>query len=73
MSSEARKIFDDAQKLPNDQKAALVLQLLDTLGPDDPGVEDAWKEEIRKRLADLRSGVVQTVPWEEARKRIFAR
>jgi putative addiction module component (TIGR02574 family) len=73
MSSEARKIFDDARKLPNDQRAALVLQLLDTLGPDDPGVEEAWKDEVRNRLADLRSGAVQTVSWEEARKRIFAR
>jgi putative addiction module component (TIGR02574 family) len=73
MSSEIHKIFDDARKLPNEQRAALVLQLLDTLGRDDPGIEEAWKDEIRNRLEELRSGVVQTVPWEEARKRIFAR
>jgi putative addiction module component (TIGR02574 family) len=33
----------------------------------------AWKEEIRRRIADLKSGKAKTVPWEEVRKRIQAR
>lgn len=27
---------------------------------------DAWAEEIQKRIADIESGAVKPLPWEEA-------
>lgn len=33
----------------------------------------AWKEEIKRRIADLKSGKAKTVPWEEVRKRIHTK
>lgn len=39
-------------------------------GPPDPGADEAWSAEIQKRIADLDSGKVKTIPWEQARRRI---
>ena len=36
----------------------------------DEGVENAWDQEIARRIADLDSGKAKTVPWEEIRARI---
>jgi putative addiction module component (TIGR02574 family) len=48
--------------------------LIDTLDADaDEGVEDAWRAEIERRIADLDSGAVETVPWEELRARLYQR
>jgi len=38
--------------------------------PED--VEAAWSEEIQRRLAEVDAGEVKTIPWSEARRRIFA-
>jgi putative addiction module component (TIGR02574 family) len=37
------------------------------------GVEFAWRVEIERRMADLDSGTVQTIPWEELRARLYRR
>jgi putative addiction module component (TIGR02574 family) len=34
-------------------------------------VEEAWLAEIERRMADLDSGLVQTIPWEELRARLY--
>lgn len=39
--------------------------------PED--VEQAWLEEARRRLEDVRAGRSRSVPWEEARRRVFDR
>ena len=36
-------------------------------------VEDAWRVEIERRMAELDSGTVQTIPWEELRARLCRR
>jgi putative addiction module component (TIGR02574 family) len=34
-------------------------------------IEDAWAEEIQRRLAAVDAGTVTPVPWSEARRRIL--
>jgi len=53
-------LLDQAKALPEDQRAALVQELNATLAP--PGVEAAWAEEVARRVEDLRSGAVETIP-----------
>jgi putative addiction module component (TIGR02574 family) len=36
----------------------------------DEGVEEAWREEVRRRLEEIDSGAVQLIPWEEALRRL---
>ena len=37
------------------------------------GVEDAWRVEIERRMAELDSRAVEAVPWEELRARLHGR
>jgi len=48
----------------------LLKQVL-TLDENDRGAEEAWNVEIRRRVVELESGTVKTVPWQEVRKRLF--
>ena len=58
--------------LSEEQRAALAASLLESLEPDlDVEIDEAWRAEIRARLGDLRSGRVQSIPWERARRMIF--
>ncbi len=36
------------------------------------GVEQAWVMEIERRMAQLDSGTVQTISWEQLRARLYA-
>jgi putative addiction module component (TIGR02574 family) len=42
-------------------------------GPAEEGVEQAWAQEIKRRVDDVRSGKVKTIPEEEVRRRLAAR
>lgn len=53
-------LLDEARALPEDQRAALVQELNATLAP--PGVEEAWADEVTRRVEELRSGKVETIP-----------
>jgi putative addiction module component (TIGR02574 family) len=39
----------------------------------DAGAEDAWREEIFRRLQQIDSGAIPLVPWDEARRRLRSR
>jgi putative addiction module component (TIGR02574 family) len=59
--------------LPEAERLELPVALLKSV--DNVGVTasviTAWAAEARRRLAEVRSGVVEPVPWEVAEKRIF--
>jgi putative addiction module component (TIGR02574 family) len=38
----------------------------------DDNAEDAWRLEIQRRLAEIESGSVEMIPWEEAERRLVA-
>ena len=73
MSRRADKLFEDAQALPDEERAILALQLLDSVGEPEPEIERAWSDEVRQRLADIDAGRTRLAPWDEAKARIFAR
>jgi putative addiction module component (TIGR02574 family) len=39
----------------------------------DDDVEAAWAEEIERRVRQVDSGEVKTIPWEEVRAKVYAR
>jgi putative addiction module component (TIGR02574 family) len=73
MSQRADKLFDDAQTLPDEERAILALQLLDSVGEPEPAIERAWRDGVHRRVADIEAGRATLTPWDEARRRIFAR
>jgi putative addiction module component (TIGR02574 family) len=55
-------------------RAALAGSLLDSLDTDvDEDAEAAWATEVNRRVAELDSGAVKTIPWSEVRRRLAAR
>ena len=46
------------------------------MNPDsevDPEIEEAWRVEIERHLAELDSGAVETVPWEVVKAKLLQR
>ncbi|MBM3273766.1 MAG: addiction module protein [Candidatus Sericytochromatia bacterium] len=72
MSRQADKLFEDAQALPNEERAILALQLLDSVGEEEPEIERAWRDEVQRRLADIDAGRTALTSWDDARRRIFS-
>jgi putative addiction module component (TIGR02574 family) len=72
--SDVAEVLDAAMRLPESERRALALRLLDTVG-DEPAdeIERRWLEEARRRLEDVEAGRSARVPWDEARARIFSR
>ena len=60
------QIIEETRRLSREQVADLVdrltLELHQTI---DPSVEDAWKQETRRRLTEIESGGVQGVPGDQ--------
>ena len=44
---------------------------IDSAHPPLKEVEPAWSEEIKRRLAEIDSGAVELVSWEEVRSELF--
>jgi putative addiction module component (TIGR02574 family) len=71
---DAAEILNEALALPTEARAALAGSLLDSLDTDvDEDVEVAWATEVNRRLSELDSGAVKTIPWAEVRRRLAAR
>ena len=72
MVATPKQIYDRAMSLNDQERAELVGMLLESLEiRDDDGVEAAWLQEIERRVAELDSGAVESVPWTEVRSRVF--
>jgi putative addiction module component (TIGR02574 family) len=74
MTQQALELLQKALTLPEEERTALVRSLIESLeDASDRGAEQAWDEEIGRRIADLDSGRAKTISWEEIRQQISAR
>lgn len=74
MKRDAAEILKEALALPTEARAALAGSLLDSLDTEvDEDAEAAWGIEVDRRVAELDSGTVRTIPWAEVRRRLAAR
>lgn len=74
MPREAAQILHEALELPPEQRAALADSLLDSLDTEvDADVEQAWREEIERRVESVRNGTAMLVPWEDVQARLLNR
>lgn len=55
-----------AQALSADERVELAERLLASVAAVDPDVDAAWADEIARRLHEVDSGLVQTIPADEA-------
>ena len=70
MSSQFDDLEKQARALSREEKAALARVLIDELDPvNEPGVEELWLEEARRRYDAYRAGGIQSTPGGEAMAR----
>jgi len=70
MSSTLSELKKKASQLPEEERAELALSLIESLdGPADSGVEEAWQQEIERRVRQIERGEVELIRAEE----VFAR
>ena len=71
MTEAVSELLKKAMALPVEARAALAGQLLDSLDETvDTTAEAEWEKEIERRVAQLRTKSVQTLPWTEVRRRL---
>jgi putative addiction module component (TIGR02574 family) len=74
MTREVSELLREASELPEADRAELAGRLLETLhGEPEEDVEAAWAEEVERRIRQVESGEVKTIPWEEVRAKLYAR
>ena len=74
MSDTLTELKEKAAQLPEDDRAALALSILESLdGPADSDVEEAWRVEIERRIGQLERGEVQLISGEEVLARLRRR
>jgi putative addiction module component (TIGR02574 family) len=66
MANTLAELKERASQLSEPERAELALSLLESLdGPADPGVEEAWRLEIERRVSQFERSEVQTIPGDE--------
>ena len=74
MERDLKDVFAEAVQLPERDRATLAGLLIETLDPvSENDVEAAWSEEIKRRVAEVESGSVELISWEELRAELFGR
>ena len=73
MTAELYSLFSAALELPSADRVELAERLWESLEDDSASrTESEWDDEIRHRIAEHRDGIAKAIPWEEARKQIWA-
>jgi putative addiction module component (TIGR02574 family) len=72
VSPDLSDLLKRALALSVDERAALANSLLDSLGETDEFVQEAWDEEVARRIEDLKAGKAVAVPWEQLHRELLA-
>ncbi len=65
-------IINQALQQPERERARIAERLISSLDHTaDVDVELAWREEVGRRLKEIDSGVIQCIPWEDIRARLY--
>ncbi len=74
MERDAAQVLRDALALSPEARMALVDSLICSLDQAvDADAEEAWREEIYRRLQQIDREAVRLIPWEEARRHLRSR
>jgi putative addiction module component (TIGR02574 family) len=73
MTQEAADLLKKALSLPVSERADLARSLIESLhNTQDESVQAGWDEEVVRRMADIDSGAVKPVLFEDARRRLLS-
>lgn len=74
MTTATESLLEQVLALPEDERQEFLTSLQARL-PElaDGELSDEWIDELDRRLADVESGNVPTVRWEEVKERLLAK
>jgi putative addiction module component (TIGR02574 family) len=71
MSQSAEEVLNVALELAPRDRAEVAARLISSLDETvDEGVEQAWAQEIERRIRAIDEGTARMISWEEARRMI---
>lgn len=72
MTPQVSEVLEKALSLSEQERELLIDRLVESLAnaSAEGGVEAAWDEEIKRRVDDIRSGRVKTIPGEQVLREI---
>ena len=68
-----KKLIDEAVALPVEERALVVDSLLRSLNQPESGIDEKWIQVAHKRLTEMRSGSVATIPGDKVFEKIWKR
>ena len=73
LALNTKQLLAEVESLPLDLKTKLIDKLLSSLNPSQTNIDALWKEEIEKRVADIKSGNVDLIEGKEVFHKIQER
>ena len=73
MSRKTTELISLVESLPVDIKTKLIEKILDSLHPSQKEIDELWAKEAEKRVEDIKTGKVKTIPGKEVFKEIHKR
>ncbi len=67
---KTKELFDEAISLPVEIRTQLIEKLLRSLNPTQKEIDKVWAKEAERRVEEIRSGKVKTIPGEKVFKKI---
>jgi putative addiction module component (TIGR02574 family) len=67
---KTKELFDEAISLPVEIRMQLVEKLLRSLNPTQKEIDKLWAKEAERRIEEIKSCKVKTIPGEKVFKRI---
>jgi putative addiction module component (TIGR02574 family) len=71
MNPATEQVLDAALALPDSDRLELVEALIVSLqsSEDEPPLDDAWREVIARRSAEIDASSVELIPWSDVQRR----
>lgn len=73
MTTKTNELISMVESLPVDIKTKLVEKILNSMHPSQKEIDALWAKEAEKRVKEIRTGRVKTIPGEEVFKEIKKR
>ncbi|MCC6824392.1 MAG: addiction module protein [Acidobacteria bacterium] len=73
MTAQTMEIMDVVDSLPIEMKLEIIDHLLASISPRQKEIDEAWNDEVERRIDEVESGKVKLIPLEEVRERMRSR
>jgi putative addiction module component (TIGR02574 family) len=71
MIPNTERLLTTVLELPDEDRLEFTEALIASLRPaDQPPFDESWREVIRRRSAELRTGQVTPIPWAEVKRQL---